>query len=68
MTQYTPHFLQASVFVFNRIYHVDDVPSGSVDGVFDYSKAIQVGALNGCFPQGFLRWFSSGLVSADKET
>ncbi|XP_055481799.1 WD repeat-containing protein 35 isoform X5 [Psammomys obesus] len=24
-----------------RIYHVDDVPSGSVDGVFDYSKAIQ---------------------------
>ncbi|KAM7334874.1 hypothetical protein ACRRTK_005351 [Alexandromys fortis] len=28
-----------------RIYHVDDVPSGSVDGVFDYSKAIQVGAL-----------------------
>uniref|UniRef100_A0A8D1MJ41 WD repeat-containing protein 35 n=1 Tax=Sus scrofa TaxID=9823 RepID=A0A8D1MJ41_PIG len=26
-----------------RIYHVDDTPSGSVDGVLDYSKAIQVG-------------------------
>ncbi|XP_022369245.1 WD repeat-containing protein 35 isoform X5 [Enhydra lutris kenyoni] len=24
-----------------RIYHVDDTPSGSVDGVLDYSKAIQ---------------------------
>uniref|UniRef100_A0A452QVN2 WD repeat-containing protein 35 n=1 Tax=Ursus americanus TaxID=9643 RepID=A0A452QVN2_URSAM len=28
-----------------RIYHVDDTPSGSVDGVLDYSKAIQVGDL-----------------------
>uniref|UniRef100_A0A8C0LQI9 WD repeat-containing protein 35 n=1 Tax=Canis lupus dingo TaxID=286419 RepID=A0A8C0LQI9_CANLU len=28
-----------------RIYHIDDTPSGSVDGVLDYSKAIQVGDL-----------------------
>lgn len=32
-----------SDFFSGRIYHVDDTPSGSVDGVLDYSKAIQVG-------------------------
>lgn len=37
-------FFKILIFL-NRIYHVDDVPSGSVDGVFDYSKAIQVGGL-----------------------
>lgn len=32
---------EIKIFFF-RIYHVDDTPSGSADGVLDYSKAIQV--------------------------
>lgn len=38
-----PVFLVGKTCLFSsRIYHVDDTPSGTTDGVLDYSKAIQV--------------------------